>query len=366
MAGYLQGEWASMEDLAGGCRMLEEVVKGCSAGVVGTAHTASVLRRFSGIEEYRAETEYCDVGSPMIQRLARELTHGMDSDRARAAAIYRWVQDHVRYEILHDWSKRASETLLSRVGTCTNKANLLVALLRAAGMPAGFHVMRVRGKYYFGPAWIPMLQQLCSDVTVHLFAAVYLDGRWVQCDPSCDRALAEGGEHINPPFRHVAFDGSAPAEPTIDPAHVLSVSPCMPSIDTIMAKRSSKPSVYFKIMNLFIAYVRAQGRNHDSCASLEPAFRQWLFFHHPQVYGEFLGHESKLMTTVAAVLPGLRGPGLRGVYQAQGTLGARNEAMASGPDARRAGSGSSSVLGAGEDFRGPPQRSREAAGRIAP
>lgn len=248
-----------------------------------------------GMEPYCMETKYCDVGHPRIQRLARHLVCGIDDDKARAVAIYRWVQDSIHYRILHHWSKRASETLVEGAGTCTNKTNLYIALLRAVGIPAGYHVMRVRGKRYFGPMWIPMLQRLCGELSVHMHPAVYLGNRWLECELSMDWALSDGTAHLNPPSRRMSFDGERDGGSNIDPANVVAISECLPNIDSLIAKRTRKPKIYFEIMNHFLEFGRQMGRTCATCDVLEPRFREWLVLNHPQTYAIFLELEAELL-----------------------------------------------------------------------
>ncbi|MDQ3357003.1 MAG: transglutaminase-like domain-containing protein [Actinomycetota bacterium] len=64
--------------------------------------------------------------------------------------LYRFVRDEIPYAF-GPWGVRASQTLAQGTGTCTNKANLLVALLRAAGIGAAYGVLRVDTQHYFGP-----------------------------------------------------------------------------------------------------------------------------------------------------------------------------------------------------------------------
>src|SRR5215510_2504072 len=99
--------------------------------------------------EWLGATEYCDHEHPRILAVAGVLTRGTRDSREAARALFYWVRDNVRYAVGLQ-PQRASETVQLRQGACSNKANALVALLRASGIPACFHVMRVDTLGYFG------------------------------------------------------------------------------------------------------------------------------------------------------------------------------------------------------------------------
>lgn len=244
-------------------------------------------------ESYLIATEYCDADARPIQELARTLTRGCRDDRHRAITVFEWVQDEIPYRIFHNWSQKASETLAIRGGACTNKANLYAALMRALGIPAGFHVLSVNGKRYFGPVWIAMLGRLCSETSVHIHPAVYLEGRWVKCDPTDDIGLTKGTAHVNPPSERVVFDGYRDARLNLDPAHVYEHSGCLPHIDPILAKRTEKPPIFFRIMDLYLEFGRQVGSEHGLDMA-EHAFRSWLTAKFPDEYAEFRSMERRL------------------------------------------------------------------------
>jgi hypothetical protein len=85
------------------------------------------------------------------------------------------------------WQERASDTLRRGVGMCTTKANLQVALMRAAGLEAGFvespMPTSVLGKL-MPDGWLALQR----PVVKHYFAAVKLGGRWHATDASYDDA----------------------------------------------------------------------------------------------------------------------------------------------------------------------------------
>lgn len=121
----------------------------------------------------------CDVDHPRILHCARRLRRSNEADTA--SAIYHFVQ-RMPYRF-GTWQERASDTMARGVGMCTTKANLQVALLRAAGLEAGFVEtplpLTVLGRLM--PAtWLGVMRPTVR----HYFCAVRLAGRWHAADAS--------------------------------------------------------------------------------------------------------------------------------------------------------------------------------------
>ena len=80
--------------------------------------------------------------TPEIKAVADHITAGLATDEEKAAALTHWVAENIRYVGLHMGEgegytlHRASTTLRDRGGVCKDKAGMLVALLRAAGLEA--------------------------------------------------------------------------------------------------------------------------------------------------------------------------------------------------------------------------------------
>ena len=97
-------------------------------------------------EEYLRETEYVDYSNENIKKLAALLKSEAKEEIDLIQRTYHYVRDAVK----HSWDvqdKRvtvsASEVLREGVGICWAKSNLLAALLRANGIPAGFSYQRL-------------------------------------------------------------------------------------------------------------------------------------------------------------------------------------------------------------------------------
>ncbi len=101
-----------------------------------------------------AVSAYCDHDHGAIRARVADLARhvGDAGDVGLAVGAFEFVRDEVLYAF-GPWGVRASKTLESRQGTCTNKANLLIALLRAAGIPAAYGVMRTSTRRCSRIAW---------------------------------------------------------------------------------------------------------------------------------------------------------------------------------------------------------------------
>jgi transglutaminase-like putative cysteine protease len=80
--------------------------------------------------------------TPELQRVADEVTAGLERADDKAAALTHWVAENIRYIGLHMGEGEgytlhpAAMTLRDRGGVCKDKAGILTALLRAAGLEA--------------------------------------------------------------------------------------------------------------------------------------------------------------------------------------------------------------------------------------
>jgi transglutaminase-like putative cysteine protease len=122
-----------------------------------------------------AATVYVDHDAPTIRRLAGTLA----SPDADAADYARAAFEYVRDEIPHTAgtgrqvvTAGASVVLAEKTGICHAKANLLSALLRARGVPAGF-----------GFQHLTLADDESEGYCLHAFTVAYLDGRPVPLDP---------------------------------------------------------------------------------------------------------------------------------------------------------------------------------------
>lgn len=124
------------------------------------------------LSQYLQPTKNCQSTDSSIKSLASSLTAGLTSTYAKAAAIFNWVRDNVTYSFYYNSKKGATGTLSSRTANCCDQAHLVVALARAAGIPARYQ----HGYCKFSDGWFG-----------HVWAQLYVDGKWYYADPISTR-----------------------------------------------------------------------------------------------------------------------------------------------------------------------------------
>jgi transglutaminase-like putative cysteine protease len=121
---------------------------------------------------YLYPSRYCQ--SDRLLTLANSQFGHLPLGYGRARAICDWVQRHVSFQgNTSNSTTSAIDTLIERVGVCRDFAHLMIALCRAASLPA-----RMASGMDFGadPALGPP--------DFHAYVEVYLGDRWYIFDPS--------------------------------------------------------------------------------------------------------------------------------------------------------------------------------------
>ncbi|OEC86303.1 Ig-like domain-containing protein, partial [Methanobacterium sp. A39] len=122
----------------------------------------------SELQQYLQATTNCQVTNSQIQTLAKSLTSGKISAYDKAVAIFNWVRDKLGYSFYYNTKYGAVGTLNAMTGNCVDTAHLLIALERAAGIPARYE--HVYAKFSSGN-WYG-----------HVIAQVWVNGKWYNVD----------------------------------------------------------------------------------------------------------------------------------------------------------------------------------------
>lgn len=159
----------------------------------------------ASFEDYLRPAGLIDSAHPAIRDFAQSLTRGVEDDAARAVRIYYAVRDDVRYDPYGTPLEReayvASTTLLQRHGYCVNKAGLMAALARAAGIPARVGYADVRNHM----TTKKLSERMGTDVFhFHGYTDVWIDGKWVKATPAFNIELTEKFR-----LKPLEFDGHA-------------------------------------------------------------------------------------------------------------------------------------------------------------
>lgn len=145
-------------------------------------------------EDYLAETEFLDFGTPAVAGFAAEAAAGAKTPTDQAVKLFYAVRDRIRYDAFRIDFRRTtfkeSTVIAEGAAFCIPKAVLLAAGARSLGIPAAIGLSDVVNHFT-----TPKLQAMMGDCDVfihHGYAALYLESRWVKAAPAfnielCDR-----------------------------------------------------------------------------------------------------------------------------------------------------------------------------------
>ncbi len=122
----------------------------------------------AAIKPYLDPTKNCQSNSTIIKLCATSITNGLTTQMDKAVAIFNWVRDNIDYSFYYNTNYGAVGTLNSGTANCVDTSHLMIALMRAAGIPAGYeHVYAqfTSGNWYG-----------------HVIALVYINGVWYKAD----------------------------------------------------------------------------------------------------------------------------------------------------------------------------------------
>jgi len=159
------------------------------------------------LERYLAPGRFVESDADEIVSKAREIVGDAHDTVGKVKRLFYWVRDNIKYnvysKILVENEHRATATLARGDGNCMQKATLLCALLRAAGIPARLGFADIRNHL------IPdeLLENMGTNLFVfHGFVEVYIGDRWVRLTPAFDIETCE--QHGIVPCE---FDGTCDA-----------------------------------------------------------------------------------------------------------------------------------------------------------
>jgi hypothetical protein len=117
---------------------------------------------------YTQSSANCQSNDASIKALATSITQNYATTYDKATAIFNWVRDNLSYSFYYNTKYGAVGALNARTGNCVDTAHLVVALSRAAGIPAKY----VHGTCQFSSgSWYG-----------HVWAQIWVDGKWYTAD----------------------------------------------------------------------------------------------------------------------------------------------------------------------------------------
>ncbi|HIE17502.1 MAG TPA: transglutaminase domain-containing protein [Dehalococcoidia bacterium] len=155
------------------------------------------------IKRWLNATPTFDCNTKAIKEKVKSLTQGQPEVANKAESLFYFVRDEIKFlpylpPDVPD-SYQASRILKARGGMCIQKAALLVALARAAGIPARIHFVDIRN--HRAPDSITKF--LGTNLfPYHGFDELYIDHKWVKVAPTFELKVCREN-HLFP----VEFDG---------------------------------------------------------------------------------------------------------------------------------------------------------------
>jgi transglutaminase-like putative cysteine protease len=120
------------------------------------------------LQKYLNPTKNCQSDDPKIKALAYSLTNGVSSTYDKGVKIFNWVRDNLAYSFYYNTKYGAVNTYLNKQGNCVDHSHLLIALARAAEIPA---------RYMHGTCTFTS-----GNVYGHVWAQLYINGKWYDAD----------------------------------------------------------------------------------------------------------------------------------------------------------------------------------------
>ena len=144
------------------------------------------------LEEYLKPTPAIDCGTRSIKEKAQELTNRQEKITEKAKSLFYFVRDEIKY---NPYSPRylpehyrASTILDRREGYCVQKAVLLAALARTAGIPARLRFANIRNYLPFGK----LAEMMGTNLFVyHGYDELYIEGKWIKATPTFDLKMCQ-------------------------------------------------------------------------------------------------------------------------------------------------------------------------------
>lgn len=129
-------------------------------------------------EKLLRETRMLDFSNPAIQRLVKRARFGDLDEAARIGAIYAYVRDEIGFGYNAADDIPASRVLEDGYGQCNTKSTLLMALLRACGVPCRFHGFTVAKELQAGIV-TGLSYALAPSEILHSWVEVWNASRWI-------------------------------------------------------------------------------------------------------------------------------------------------------------------------------------------
>lgn len=142
--------------------------------------------------KHLSATYFFDLDHKAIQQLIADLDDKSLSDKDKAIQLYEIVRDKWRYDpysiSLSEHNYKASEIARRESGNCVEKSIVLIAGLRALGIPARLHLGKVKNHI----AVERLTEKFgTNELTPHGMVNVFLNGKWLKMSPAFNASLCK-------------------------------------------------------------------------------------------------------------------------------------------------------------------------------
>lgn len=153
--------------------------------------------------EYLNTSYFFDFEEAAVQHLLADYKDDSISDKDKAIGLYTMVRDGWKYDpytiSLARESYRASCIAKKDTGNCVEKSIVLIACLRAVGIPARLHLGKVKNHI--------AVERLTkkfgtNELTPHGMVNAYIGNKWLKMSPAFNKSLCKKF-NVEP----LAFDG---------------------------------------------------------------------------------------------------------------------------------------------------------------
>lgn len=126
-------------------------------------------------------TPLLDVHSPALTQLIQQRAWRNMPLFERVGAVYLFVRDEIAFGYNVSDDLPASQVLADGFGQCNTKSTLLMALLRAVGLPCRFHGFTIDKALQHG-AITGLAYLLAPRNIIHSWVEVWFEGRWINLE----------------------------------------------------------------------------------------------------------------------------------------------------------------------------------------
>lgn len=158
------------------------------------------------MKNYLKNTVMLNYQTPQIADLINTKKWSDLNEFEKIGAIY----DYVQNKILLGYNKydnlTATQVLADGIGQCNTKATLIMALLRAVGVPCRLHGTKVT-KVFQRSLMPKIMAKLAPPLIVHTWAEVYYNGDWLSLEGVItDKTFISGLQKLFPEHKGKFFD----------------------------------------------------------------------------------------------------------------------------------------------------------------